>query len=188
MALGVDGQHMMLLDKLLIEVLLRDLGQIEGGKIQQRYPILQFAKIRERLAVEDVVLDEEGDKGLALRPGLAQVALRVQLAEEGGSGQAVCQAAIEARGHQFAQAPLTAPQTTCPAETAVLASEQVPTPPVADSVIAVAEYELLTLLTYWVEVNGGKVQVVCPAAAHTSAAVLLPESAAANSLAFALFT
>ncbi|MNS50499.1 hypothetical protein D3C72_831490 [compost metagenome] len=74
-ALGVDGQHMMLLDKLLIEVLLRDLGQIEGGKIQQRYPILQFAKIRQRLAVEDVVLDQEGDKGLALRPGLAQIAL-----------------------------------------------------------------------------------------------------------------
>ncbi|MNR17153.1 hypothetical protein D3C85_1337970 [compost metagenome] len=75
MALGVDGQHMMLLDKLLIEVLLRDLGEIEGGKIQQRYPIFQLAEIRQRLAVEDVVLDQEGDKGLALRPGLAQIAL-----------------------------------------------------------------------------------------------------------------
>ncbi|MNQ70239.1 hypothetical protein D3C85_848710 [compost metagenome] len=74
-ALGVDGQHMVFLNQLLIEVFLRDLGQIEGGKIQQRYPILQLAEIRQRLAVEDVVLDQEGDKGLALRPGLAQIAL-----------------------------------------------------------------------------------------------------------------
>ncbi|MNG38512.1 hypothetical protein D3C84_1262490 [compost metagenome] len=66
---------MMFLDKLLIEVLLRDLGEIEGGKIQQRYPILQLAKVCESLAVEDVVFDQEGDKGLALRPGLAQIAL-----------------------------------------------------------------------------------------------------------------
>ncbi|MNF92629.1 hypothetical protein D3C76_1209900 [compost metagenome] len=75
MALGVDGQHMMFLDKLLIEVLLRDLAQIEGGKIQQRYPIFQFAKVGEGLAVEYVVFDQEGDKRLALRPGLAQIAL-----------------------------------------------------------------------------------------------------------------
>jgi len=64
----------MFLDQLLIEVFLRDLGQIEGGKIQQRYPIFQFAEVRQRLAVEDIVLDQEGDKGLALRLGLAQIA------------------------------------------------------------------------------------------------------------------
>ncbi len=102
-ALGIDGQHMVFLDKLLIEVLLRDLAQIEGGKIQQRYPILQLAKIREGLAVEDVVFNQEGDKGLALRPGLAQIALRVRLAEERRGGQAGRQAAIKARGHALAE-------------------------------------------------------------------------------------
>ena len=70
-ALGVDGQNVVFLNQLLIEVLLRDLGQIEGGKIQQRYPILQLAKIGERLAVEDVVFYQKGDKGFALGLRLA---------------------------------------------------------------------------------------------------------------------
>ncbi|MNZ75124.1 hypothetical protein D3C78_935950 [compost metagenome] len=74
-ALGVDGQDVVFLNQFLIEVLLRDLGEVKGGKIQQRYPILQLAKVCESLAVEDVVFDQEGDKGLALRPGLAQIAL-----------------------------------------------------------------------------------------------------------------
>jgi hypothetical protein len=63
-----------LFNQLLIEVFLRDLGQVEGGQIQQRYPILQLAEPA-RLAVEDVVFNQEGDKGFALRPGLAQIAL-----------------------------------------------------------------------------------------------------------------
>ena len=65
----------MFLNQFLIEVLLRDLGEVEGGKIQQRYPIFQLAEIRQRFAVEDVVFNQESDKGLALRPGLAQIAL-----------------------------------------------------------------------------------------------------------------
>lgn len=75
MPLGVDGQDMVLFNQLLIEVFLRDLGEIEGRQIQQRYPIFQLAEICQRLAVEDIVLDQEGDKGLALRPGLAQITL-----------------------------------------------------------------------------------------------------------------
>ncbi len=81
-ALGVDGQHVVLIDQLLIEELLRDLGQIKGGKIQQRYPILQLAKIGERLAVEDVVLDQKGHKGFALGFGLAQIALGVLFTDQ----------------------------------------------------------------------------------------------------------
>ncbi len=76
-ALSVDGQDVVFLNQLLIEVLLRDLGQIEGGKIQQRYPILQLAKIGERLAVEDLVLYQKCHKGFALGLGLAQIALGV---------------------------------------------------------------------------------------------------------------
>ncbi len=81
-ALGVDGQHMVFLNQLLIEVLLRDLGQVEGGKIQQRYPILQLAKIGERLAVEDLVLYQKCHKGFALSLGLAQIALGVLFTDQ----------------------------------------------------------------------------------------------------------
>ena len=76
-ALSVDREDVVLLNQLLIEVLLRDLGQVEGGKIQQRYPILQLAKIGERLAVEDLVLYQKCHKGFALGLGLAQIALGV---------------------------------------------------------------------------------------------------------------
>ena len=75
MPLGVDGQDMVFFNQLLIEVFLRDLGEIEGRQIQQRYPIFQLAEIGESFAVEDVVFNQEGDKGLALRLGLAQIAL-----------------------------------------------------------------------------------------------------------------
>ncbi len=81
-ALGVDGQDVVFLNQLLIEVLLRDLGQVEGGKIQQRYPILQLAKIGERLAVEDLVLYQKCHKGLALGLGLAQIALGVLFTDQ----------------------------------------------------------------------------------------------------------
>ncbi len=81
-ALGVDGQDVVFLNQLLIEVLLRDLGQIEGGKIQQRYPILQLAKIGERLAVEDLVLYQKCHKGFALGLGLAQIALGVLFTDQ----------------------------------------------------------------------------------------------------------
>ena len=81
-ALGVDGQDVVLVDQLLIEELLRDLGQIEGGKIQQRYPILQLAKIGQCLAVEDAVLDQKGHKGFSLGLGLAQIALGVLFTDQ----------------------------------------------------------------------------------------------------------
>ena len=82
MALSVDGQHVVFLNQLLIEVLLRDLGQIEGGKIQQRYPILQLTEIGECLTVKDVVLYQKCHKRFALGLGLAQVALGVLFADQ----------------------------------------------------------------------------------------------------------
>ena len=66
---------MMFFNQLLIEVFLRDLGQVEGGKIQQRYPILQLAEVRQCFAVENFIFDQEGHKGFTLRLGLAQITL-----------------------------------------------------------------------------------------------------------------
>ena len=73
--MGVDGQDVMFFNQLLIEVFLRDLGQVEGGKIQQRYPILQLAEVSQCLAVEDFVFDQKGHEGLSLCLGLAQITL-----------------------------------------------------------------------------------------------------------------
>ena len=88
MPLSVDRQHMVFFNQLLIEVLLRDLGQIEGCKIQQRYPILQLAKIGESLALKDLVFDQEGYKWFTLGLGLAQIALGVLFTDQRRGGQA----------------------------------------------------------------------------------------------------
>ena len=65
----------MFFNQLLIEVFLWDLGQVEGGKIQQRYPIFELAEVCQCLAIEDFIFYQKGHKGLALRLGLAQIAL-----------------------------------------------------------------------------------------------------------------